>query len=546
MFVLLVSPAKSVREACLNQLEKIWNWLQDAEQRALSDAKVAKLVHELEWPRWVWPREVLIMLAEFSFAHVPVDVTRCVMDFATGLLHTEMNESAFNTLREHERLSPSSILGCASAWTALQRSSLASDHDRPAAKVTEAAKQQAAKLPPQLPSQLFAGDVNDFSIRGMPCLEDLASGSYVSPSSGRWAMIPFCLQASLALPWPQLEDTWMTLLMDAGSIAVHKSEAKVAYLVCWVCKWGAIMWPLVQRPVGSQLTFTPRLPTTEQPIPWKIVHVTSLTDWRMVPCRARPPCHLPHAEEAARGVFITMQDKLTKPLLNHAAQTCFANCQVTHLKALIHKCQLDFAEDKIPRTEPELCKALLEHLLPEGTEKPARVSEILAGRFKPDAVESILQEDGGVCEAEGLIHETDKAAFDTVMKLGKAMFASTPAASSSQVAPPAAQQPSSSSSTCTAASTRKKQQLVGSLTPASAKEYLPVAPGCTVNKDTVRHHRWQVEYMAKPSPPYSVSKSFGRNGTAADDRQAFLHCLRKVWQWHTDVTGEGCPWDLSS
>ena len=543
LFVLLLSPETEVREACLQKLQAIWQWLEKAEERAWSEAGVKKVLDELEWPRWVWVREIFIMLSEFSFQHVPHDVRNSVRGFATGLLNSEMNESAFNELRTHEGHAPNKKLGCAAAWSALQRCGLANDHDRGGLAITEAAKLQAARVKGPLPETLFGCDVQDCSF-GMEKLEDLRMGSYVSPSASRWSMIPACLQCCLALEWAQVSDAWMTLLLDAGAVAIHRSAPKQAFIVCWVCKWGAILWPMEQWSYGAFSYLKPAPPTSESPVPWKYVQVVNLLDWRVAPAKAVPPCKLPEGI-GFRAVRCTM-DGAAQRLLKFAAKTCFTNCQISHLKLLL---QLTGYEPpsarQAPKSEAELCKALVKQVLEDTSDE--EVARILARRFTPAKLESVLLDEDVQEELDRLISKEDEQDFQEVRKQRKPRQprgADAKAQGSEDTS--AAQPPASSAGPARSAgqTVLAKPKVASRVALAEARQYLPQVRGCDPGLDTTRHFRWQLSYATKPQPPHSVSKVFGTECRPEAMRAAFLHCLRVVWSWHFELTGESCPWEL--
>ena len=71
-----------------------------------------------------------------------------------------------------------------------------------------------------------------------------------------------------------------------------KSAPKQAFIVCWVCTWGAILWPMEQWPVVV-FCMKPAPPTSEKFVPWKCVQVVNLLDRRAAPTKAVQPCMLP-------------------------------------------------------------------------------------------------------------------------------------------------------------------------------------------------------------------------------------------------------------
>ena len=79
-------------------------------------------------------------------------------------------------------------------------------------------------------------------------------------------------------------------------------------------------------------------------------------------------------------------------------------------------------------------------------------------------------------------------------------------------------------------------------TAAAARALLPNRKGCTLHLDEVRFTRWSISYP-RVHPPLSITKSYGAR-TGLTMTQALFHCLKQIWVWHAEETGEVCPYEF--
>lgn len=79
------------------------------------------------------------------------------------------------------------------------------------------------------------------------------------------------------------------------------------------------------------------------------------------------------------------------------------------------------------------------------------------------------------------------------------------------------------------------------LSVAEAQAWAP--PTGRVGKDIVRHMRWTGHMKCRPTPPTHCTKAWG-DRTRLNSRQALAFVLQTLWSWHTDMTGEPCPYSF--
>ena len=275
-FVPLISLDIDTARAALERIENIWNWLQDAEQRALACARTADFLERLQWPRWTWVRELLVSLAEIDFRlPLPRDIERTITEFARGFHSTLLCESAFQMLRSLEKDAPSSIVGCKRAWHGLQVGQLAKDNDRPPVVATHAAKSAVKRR--RVPDSLFKADTRDFSL-GMATLDSYKDSDYTSPSPQAFLELPMQLEAALRCTWQQLDQLWLTLLCCEGSVVWRLDHPEERVFVLRCTRYGALAWTVQCVAEGAMTVFS-----FDQPVrgvqPLQHIHVTDMEHW---------------------------------------------------------------------------------------------------------------------------------------------------------------------------------------------------------------------------------------------------------------------------
>ena len=237
--VLLVHPLASVRRSCLAALKSLWERLLVAEELALGSSFIEAFLKNLCWPQFCWIREVLVLLAEWSFEQVPIEVEVGVRSLFTGLLSTNIVELANNLLRKKETSNRRHALARLQRYHQLITSPLLKEHDRHAPPQTEASKRSRAK---HLPRAVFDCDVTDFSL-GMDTLAHMsADTSFSSPNAASWRAISFAMEAWRALDgdWARLRTCWLSLLLAPGTGLVKTSDYKHVLMTMHVTRWGII------------------------------------------------------------------------------------------------------------------------------------------------------------------------------------------------------------------------------------------------------------------------------------------------------------------
>ena len=240
----------------------------------------------------------------------------------------------------------------------------------------------------------------------------------------------------------------------------------------------------------------------------EVAHITDTKTWKGIGVKAAPP--ISHeggaASNAAPGGVLLRQVAEDGPqsgsLVKLSALRCFKGLTVPRPASLYDVLGVSRVEGK-PRLEKDLCRALLEHVLPQlgGDER----EEVMGRRFNATANCSVLDQRSVLASAgnqEAVQGFTDDDEVERELnnfveqKLGiklkgKPKTASLPERS-------AASGPSSSSS-----GTKLPEAATISL--QDAKKFMPA--GCLMN-DLATHMRWQITHKEKESAPFSHTALF--------------------------------------
>jgi len=203
--------------------------------------------------------------------------------------------------------------------------------------------------------------------------------------------------------------------------------------------------------------------------------------------------------------------------------------------------KLTFAKGTKPTTEVGLVSALVEHVTGAApTQK--EMAELMAFRLKAppeDASEGLVLDDDNLALVKEMVEAAD---VPEILQLEEAHKKKA-----RRQKPSAEAQGSSSGSAgplevavAPAREPKHKVGLSGAVTPEWAKTLVPQVMGCTLNEDTVRHHRWVCTYPRPP--PCHVSKAWTHTGLTRVG--ALVHVLHVVWGWHGDATGATCPFQF--
>eukprot|EP00971_Amphidinium_carterae_P332176 6466206-Amphidinium_carterae.1 len=503
----------------------------EKEKQSLESPQVESFLDDLQFPRWGWVREIGLELWEAGFLAVPHHTEEALRHcFFGGVTTTNIIEDSFNELKRLGSQSSNKRLGRQRRYHGLQCSRLQAEYDMP--PPPHPLQHPASKT---LPANIFEGEVQTFTME-KPFLDLFSSSSWQAPSPAKWSLIPMALQAYLGQnDWKLLQNNWMTLLLEEGCLLVHNSNTSKGKLVLKVTKYGALTWPLERKVVGKMSYYVPLQQQSGKPL-WTFDFVNNLTDWKATTLVPTPPCEQPVPENGvASGIKLQLSSKCEK-LTAFAAENCFRNLLVPHLRSLWQVLGRPVSEgsSRQPKTEQEYCHELLCAVLPKHSDEER--SALLVKRCKgvESAKSSSLLFQGENLEmVAGVLDESDKVDFeDEKKKHSKAKGSNSSRGAGEGVQPSDAK-----------TMVKHKISLKGGSTPDAVKKYLP--RNFRIALDENRHKRWQMEDVLKRSTPASYSKSYG-DESVISKQAALVMVLQRAWEWHEKQTGEVCPWIFAS
>lgn len=227
---------------------------------------------------------------------------------------------------------------------------------------------------------------------------------------------------------------------------------------------------------------------------WEVKVITNLGEWIGFPTQLVPPSALPlpltatAEQKSHKGVMVSIEASAPSSLAELSATACFPSLTTPFLKKLVVELQIVFERGQ-PSLEYDLCKILVQHLLPAAT--PEEVLQILSKRSTKKAPRFDCLDGAEIELAAGILDEAevenatkDMKKYAELVKAEKAkMAAATKAAASRR---------------------RKPRQIPHRDCEAveTAKKLLPPESGCQLHLEATWHVRCRISYP-KQFPPFS-------------------------------------------
>ena len=146
VFFGLVDPTPGIKAATLKYLQSVWEGLEWTESIMHMASAVVNRLNKLIWPRSDWIRSVLIVLSELGFNFVSTWLNELLRGLAGGVVTTEICERVFNTFRDSEWETKSSLIEAGTRWTRAVGSRIVQDFDRGVPPVTNAVRTALADI----------------------------------------------------------------------------------------------------------------------------------------------------------------------------------------------------------------------------------------------------------------------------------------------------------------------------------------------------------------------------------------------------------------
>jgi hypothetical protein len=226
-----------------------------------------------------------------------------------------------------------------------------------------------------------------------------------------------------------------------------------------------------------------------------------------------------------------------EPIQIAAARFGFKQMNLSFLQKLMRELKCKFAHNERPTTEKATVVALFKFVLPTVTAEEIKMALDHRGSMNAHEVKknSILSVRGNLAKIE---HSMDREQHDIVKKAVDSVHGGGGGGGGGP-------RPAEGGDGGDGDEPRRPWALrpmpdSPSMSIQEARTFLPRVKGAKLSKDVKRFSRWMAEYP-RTSPPYMVTKCWG-SVTGLSHHQALVFVLERIWSWHTEETGEACPW----
>ena len=542
-FAGLVGCTAEQRDARLKILKGWWEKLQELEMLAPGDDFVKGLLRDLVWPDCAWVRQTFVMLFECQFQYLSEELEARLLQFAKAFASTEMCEAFFKHCRDRERASPSGVFSRLSRYHCATTSKLLAEYDKTEVRVTAASASASSGKPP-LASTFQQLNPTKFSL-GREALGTLGDGSYASPSPQSWKLAGLAWLAATEGDVGRLSASWLSLLCPPGVLMMDKHTKELpGGLVFASTTFGLLVWKLDRLELGSFRCWVSksRPGNAYARCPWYLHPVTTTDSVFVHPATMVPPAEVrkscPADASVPDGMVFAKIDRVAKqqPLLQFAARDGFSQLNCFFLKKLMVRLGLRALNGR----EADLVRRLIKHSIPEMPEEEIQAILKKRGARTPDAMQSILQHQENLDFVGDILEPDDHTMLKDHVKSTKLRKSKAPKEKPEYPGPGVGKD---------GGAVGQKWEVRPFPTEphwslANAKEFLPPRSGCTLTKDEKRFSRWS-SFYPRDCPPRHITKSWGPQ-TGLNVQASLEFVLSTVWKWHTECTGERCPFEWTS
>ena len=317
-------------------------------------------------------------------------------------------------------------------------------------------------------------------------------------------------------------------------------------LVLGTCAWGLIVWRVTQlrKPDGGHVFSVRRALGPNEPKPWFFLPLVALDTVKVAETKVLSPVAFARTFQDATVASKILFDKPapSEDVLKLAARQGFKMMNAHWLEKLY--CHLKItSEGRRPTRQKDFAIALIQHVFPEATDE--FIAEALSCRNRTTLDEnSVVGLEHNMECIEHSIDEDDNDVLKKTIKAAKEQ-AQQKRAESALDKPPAAKPPAQPPQGPKKPRVMRPLPVQDDWVMAHARVFLPQIKGCSLNRDVKRFSRWTGTYSGKPSPPFSVSKSWGPT-TGYTVHTSLVFVLKQLWLWHGDVSQEQCPFQLEA
>ena len=564
--VLLCSADATVVKNALQRMRRLWGFVTDGAARARTDAFAKSTLDAMLWTRNQFVLEVFVMLAEADFDAVPAEVLHPLRCMFRGLLTTNICEEAMGVLRGREEANAQGQLSCKSRWHSLNSCSLMGEYGRKMPPQSAASIQAAAN---KLPQATFHPSAEHCSLDSK-AFAGITSGKFVGRNAYHWNMGAYATQAleRVSGDWLHLSQCWLSLCFGKGTVIKQSGAQSQSYFVMDVTMWGLVVWKVspVRHPHGNYFQLAEAVGDIEV---CSLMPVHDLKKWHVWVTKALPPCKKPARNTLPSGILLVSAQSEGMAPLKFAARHGFCNFTLQQLSQLwVHTGQ----SARLPSKKEEVIRALVKKFGGELSE--AEIDHIVGskglGSSPADPVSTSVFEEDPACldAADEFMHEEDRHEIAPVLQKLRVKSKAVAAASAASTAPGTgiAESVSASSSSAAASTTtlanasggegsalavaessaaprKKAAPQLARMSMQDARQYIPQAKGCSLQRESTWHHRICASYLRRTSPGPKYHKRTYKDDEGSEEA-ALRQCVLWLWALHEEQTGQSCPWEF--
>ena len=552
----------------LQKAKVAWHAISQAEKKRHTNPIVQKLLEAMPFVLWVFVREALISMAQFSFRFVPPTILEQISTLFTGWGQSGVCENAVNRVRDHGRDSKNKKMQRMKRWMHPHTSCLIENvYKRSEVKAEAKWRRGHGRVSKYLfmpkaskgtvPEKLLQGIQG-----GMFWKSYTPQTFHIVPAA--WSVL---LHSSATGDWTFGAKVWMSEFLMEGFVVEQKELAK-KFIVLASNKFGALLWPMKSIPMSAGVYVCPSQQTAGLEAGWK--PVACLDNWQVWPATPEGPNQLrmgnPDCPDGVGGVLLRCAAH-AEPVLVACARQGFAGLADDTLGRLIKSSGEEIVGARTAKTKLAKVEALVKHFLPGISE--SELIELLHQHWgKSKAISSVLDDAANVEHADGVFESTDKK---EAMNLEKEQHAIGQAASQVKAYLHATGRATASSTlgergsanlhlrlaeagpgkkgrkrrqpegAAPSASSSSRGSVVSTATCAEARKLLPQGvKGCLIQPYPQRHG-YQVYYPALGTDRGSRYFTWSERPGGMSEERVLLACLRWAWAKHTAATSQPCP-----
>ena len=535
-FMNSLDPEEGSVPVLMRKVRRWWELLQRLEKEALQDCKLQNFVRGLIWPAMGMARELFIGAEETKWSEMPAPLLQDLRAWSQTVMSTLLNENLNKAVKKAERQSNSQRLGPLACWNRVITSSEWDEFGRPLVGRTRCARAAAMQAAPLTGSAFKPAAAEEPFTREQ--MDDLTATapSFSNAAPDKFRLHPLAWQ--LAVTADGCADTIsceaFNLLVDVG-IILDDCVAKRAGVVMLVTKFGLILQPVY--PCKEDVFDCTLLSLTSESRHYgklRYVHLDQpLQRYRVLQTRIIMPGESPVKGHAGLSLRLSAA-RATLTICEYASRTGFHRCLVPHL--LFLRRQFRITTKPRPPSKEGLIAELVKHFEPGLTDDQVTERVELGGQIAEAGAADVLQADelnafiNGEDDAEEYSKEAEELA-GAMQKLERRRAEVRRAHRQAEpehlpVAAPAAPEP---------IVVRDRED---GWTQPRAKRLLP--RGAQISLHRAGGTRWTMRYPGFHISPDRSKNYGGRDGFT--QWEALVYLLRLVWDVHTELTEERCPY----